>query len=353
MLPSLRSLSKAELEELLVNQLDEKKFRCAQVYKWIYHDLAESYDAMTNVSKVLRAKLAERYSLDPFPPAKECIAPDGTNKVAMTLQDGSVVEFVIIPTEKRLTLCVSSEVGCKFGCAFCRTATLGFGRRLTIDEILMQVMVAQKIALRDERRLTNLVFMGMGEPLDNFDNVVAAIRILLDPDAFDFSKRKITLSTVGHVPGLQALARQNLGINLAISLHAANDELRSKIMPANRIWGLDELFMTLKNFPIAPRQRITFEYILIRGLNHSAADANQLSRRLHGIPAKINLIPFNRFDGCPFTTPTADEIEKFQSLLLAKGLNTSLRISRGSEELAACGQLGHVAKPCECEDDEE
>lgn len=338
---SIRAILPSELETILVEELGEKKFRTAQILRWVFVERAESWDDMTNVSKALRSKLAERFEFSPLPVPEEHIAKDGTNKIAFKLADDSVVEAVLIPTEDRLTLCVSSQVGCKFNCAFCRTATLGFFRSLTAEEIIMQVLVAQKVA---DRRITNLVFMGMGEPLDNYDNVVRALRILLDPQCFDYSRRKITLSTVGHVPGLNVLAAEGLGINLAISLHAASDELRSQIMPANRIWGLDELFATLKKFPLDQRQRITFEYIIIKNLNHSAHDANLLVKRLHGIPSKVNLIGFNCFDGCKFLSPDDDDIIEFQEKLLKKGLSTSIRLARGDDELAACGQLGQKGR---------
>ena len=341
MTASIRTLLPFELEKILTDEFGEKKFRTSQILRWIFAERVQSWDEMTNISKQLRAKLASRFELEPLPVPEEHIAKDGTNKIAFKLSDNSIVESVLIPTEDRLTLCVSSQVGCKFNCAFCRTATLGFFRSLTCEEIIQQVMVAQNVAARDNRRITNLVFMGMGEPLDNYDNLVRSIRILLEPQAFDFSRRKITLSTVGHVPGLQALARENLGINLAISLHAASDELRSQIMPANRIWHLDELFDTLKQFPLEQRQRITFEYIIIKDLNHSAHDANLLVKRLHGIPSKVNLIGFNAFEGCKFQSPSAADMLEFQERLLSKGLATSIRLARGDDELAACGQLGH------------
>lgn len=340
-LPDIRTLLPETLETILVETLSEKKFRTAQILRWIFEKRAQSWDEMSNLSKSLRDKLRDHFTLSPLPDAQEYIANDGTDKIAIRLQDGSIVESVLIPTPDRLTLCVSSQVGCKFGCAFCRTATLGFHRHLTTSEILLQVLVAQNIAQRLERRLTNLVFMGMGEPLDNYENLIPALKILLHPQAFDFSRRKITLSSVGHVPGLLRLARENLGINLAISLHAANDELRSQIMPANRIWSLDTLFDALRAFPLDSRQRITFEYIIIKGLNHSAHDANLLVKRLHGIPSKVNLIGFNAFEGCRFQSPTDAEILEFQERLLKKGLSTSVRMARGDDELAACGQLGH------------
>ncbi len=337
-LQSIRTTLPSELESILVDELGEKKFRVAQILRWIFIERVESWDEMTNISKALRAKLAERFDFPALPIPEQHIASDGTNKIAFKLADNSVVESVLIPTEDRLTLCVSSQVGCKFNCAFCRTATLGFFRSLTADEIIQQVLVAQKVA--GERHITNLVFMGMGEPLDNYENVIRALKILLAPEAFDYSRRKITLSSVGHVPGLKALAAEGLGINLAISLHAATDELRSQIMPANRIWGLDELFAVLKAFPLDQRQRITFEYIIIKGLNHSPHDANMLVKRLHGIPAKVNLIGFNAFAGCRFESPSEAEMVEFQERLLSKGLSTTIRLARGDDELAACGQLG-------------
>lgn len=337
----IRSLLPNELEAVLVDDLGEKKFRAAQILTWLFEKRVESFDEMTNLSKDFRRKLKEHFVLPPLPTPIEHIAKDGTNKIAFSLDDGNVVETVLIPTPDRLTLCVSSQVGCKFGCAFCRTATLGFGRNLSADEILQQVLVAQKIADKQQRRISNLVFMGMGEPLDNYDNVVRAIKILLNPACFDFSRRKITLSSVGHVPGLQKLAAENLGINLAISLHAASDELRSRMMPANRIWPLEQLFDTLRKFPLDQRQRITFEYIIIKNLNHSPHDANLLVKRLHAIPAKVNLIGFNAFENCQFLSPSPDDIIEFQERLLAKNLSTSVRMPRGDDELAACGQLGH------------
>lgn len=340
----IRAASRELVQKILVEELGEKSFRVSQIMRWVYAERVESWDEMTNISKALRAKLARVFSLPALPEAEEHIAKDGTNKLAFHLEDGAVVEAVLIPTPDRLTLCVSSEVGCKFQCAFCRTATLGFERVLTTEEILLQVFVAQKIAARDGRRVTNIVFMGMGEPLDNYDHVLAAIRILLSPDAFDFSKRKITLSTVGHVPGLQKLAREDLGINLAISLHAADDSLRSEIMPANRIWPLDVLMDTLRHYPLAPRQRITFEYIIIKDLNYTQKDADRLCKLLHAIPSKVNLIGFNAFAGCRFQSPTADDILGFQEKLLAKGISTSVRLARGDDELAACGQLGQKGR---------
>ncbi|MCL2326275.1 MAG: 23S rRNA (adenine(2503)-C(2))-methyltransferase RlmN [Proteobacteria bacterium] len=337
---SIRTCLLHELEAILVSEMGEKAFRAGQIMRWVFAEQVECWDQMTNISKALRTRLATRFALPSLPSPTQHIASDGTNKIAFALADGAIVESVLIPTPERLTLCVSSQVGCRYNCAFCRTATLGFKRHLSADEILAQVLVAGRIAAATHRRITNLVFMGMGEPFDNYDNLVRALRILLAPEAFDFSKRKITLSTVGHVPGLLALARESLGVNLAISLHAASDELRSQIMPANRLWPLDELFNTLRRFPLQPRQRFTFEYLILKDVNHGPHDANLLVKRLHAIPSKVNLIGFNAFEGCRFESPSHDDILEFQERLLAKGLATSVRMSRGGDELAACGLLG-------------
>ncbi len=328
-------------EELVAyfGALSQKPFRAKQVQRWLFRENISHFDQMTNLSKALRTRLAADFSLPPLPETTIVTSKDGTEKLALQLADGSIVEAVLIPTPKRLTLCVSSQVGCRYACRFCRTGTMGFGRHLSKSEILQQVLVAQMRAAHNERRITNIVFMGMGEPLDNFAAVTGAIETLLDPNTFDYSRRKITLSTVGHVDGIEALANRKLGINLAISLHAATDEKRNQIMPANRKWPLATLMRCLREYPLDQRQRITFEYILIRDLNHSQQDARALAKLLHGIPAKINLIPFNAFEGCAFATPSQQAIERFQQTLLDRGLNTTLRQARGDRELAACGQL--------------
>lgn len=351
---TLRSLSPEELEAALI-QLGEKKFRANQILQWIYKKNVQSYDEMTDLSLRLRKKLSDTLPLVPISPTQEYCAQDGTLKMAYSL-DGGVVESVLIPTPKRLSLCISSELGCRFNCAFCRTGRLGFSRSLSSGEILAQVHSAQHIArLRMQRDISNIIFMGMGEPLNNLQAVLEALRILLDRRCFDFSRRKITLSSVGHVPGINALGASGLGINLAISLHAANDTLRSKLMPANREWNLASLFNALRNYPLDNRQRITFEYILIKDLNHSPKDAAMLVKLLHGLPSKVNLIPFNPFEGCNFTRPSEAEIQTFRDILLSKGVATSLRQSRGSETLSACGQLGQLKETLafdEMDDDE-
>lgn len=349
---NIRTLLRDELETALVNDMGEKKFRAQQIIRWVFAEAVDSWDEMTNISKGLREKLAQHFILNPLPKVQEYLSSDGTNKLAFSLDDKSIVESVLIPNGDRLSLCLSSQVGCKFNCRFCKTATMGFHRHLSAEEIILQIFVAQKIAKRENRRITNIVFMGMGEPFDNYDNLLRAVKILLAPDGFDFSKRKITISTVGHVPGIEAFASEGLGVNLAISLHAANDALRSEIMPANKVWPLDMLLDILRRYPLAARQRITFEYIIIKGLNHSPQDAKQLVKRLHGLPAKVNLIGFNPFDGCVFESPEPADILGFQEMLLAKGMSTSVRISRGGDKLAACGQLGQIGKALDDDDDD-
>lgn len=335
----LYSMTEKELCSL-AETMGEKAFRGKQLFNWLYSG-AGSFDDMTNLSKGFRGALEENCSMDLPTVARKQVSVDGTVKYAFRLSDGEVIESVVMSYHHGHTICLSTQAGCNMGCRFCASAIGGKSRDLSCGEIMGQILAAQKDL---SVRIGNIVFMGMGEPLDNYENVVRALRILLDPLCFDYSRRKITLSTVGHVPGLNALAAEGLGINLAISLHAASDELRSQIMPANRIWALDELFATLKNYPLDQRQRITFEYIIIKNLNHSAHDANLLVKRLHGIPSKVNLIGFNCFDGCKFLSPDDADIIEFQERLLKKGLSTSIRLARGDDELAACGQLGQKGR---------
>ncbi|MFA5624897.1 MAG: 23S rRNA (adenine(2503)-C(2))-methyltransferase RlmN [Bradymonadales bacterium] len=342
MIEEIRAILPDELEQALLD-MGEKKFRAEQILQWIYQRNVESYDEMTNLSLKLRQKLDVEFPLSAFPKLKEEHAEDGSIKIAYPLKCGGIVESVLIPTPKRLSLCVSSELGCSFNCAFCRTGHLGFGRRLSASEILTQVHCAQRLAReRLDREITNIIYMGMGEPFHNLEALFRSLEILLDRRCFDISKRKITVSSVGHVPGIRALGQSKFGVNLAISLHAPNDELRSKIMPVNRQWGLDALFKALHEYPLANRQRITFEYILIKNLNMSARDAAQLVKRLHALPSKVNLIPFNPFDGCDFERPSDEEVDGFRDILLSKGVACSVRRSRGSDTLAACGQLGQI-----------
>jgi 23S rRNA (adenine2503-C2)-methyltransferase len=263
---------------------------------------------------------------------------DGSEKLVLRLADGRTVHSVLMPDGDRLALCLSTQVGCGFGCTFCFTGTMGLVRNLSAGEILGQVFAAREL-LAPGARLTHIVFMGMGEPLANYAATVKALRVLTDAEGFGFSPRRITVSTVGLVQGIERLAGENLRVNLAISLHAPTDEVRSRLMPVNRGWGLDELLAACRRFPLPVRQRITFEYVLLDGMNDSVQDARQLARRLSGLKAKVNLIPFNAWEGSEFRRPSGERIAAFQRVLLDAGITATIRWSKGEDVGAACGQL--------------
>ena len=324
------------LDELaaLVADLGGKRFRARQIAQWIYRHGARSFDAMTTLALDFRRDLAQvaEISLPAVVRVQESV--DGTRKYLLALADGEHIEAVRIPMDKeRATLCVSSQVGCAMGCAFCLTGTMGLKRNLTAAEIVGQVC-----AVMEEAPVNNLVFMGMGEPLANFDNLVKALKILRMDEGFNFSSRKLTVSTSGLVPEILRLGSCS-DTSLAVSLNAPNDALRDQLMPINRRYPLEQLMAACKAFPLKDRQRITFEYILLRGVNDSPQDARQLVRLLHGVKAKINLIPFNEYPGSPFRRPEEARIEAFQTALLDRGLVAVRRASKGADILAACGQL--------------
>jgi 23S rRNA (adenine2503-C2)-methyltransferase len=264
---------------------------------------------------------------------------DGTRKLLFRLLDGERIESVLIDEERRLTLCVSSQVGCALGCRFCLTGEQGYRRNLSAGEIVDQICAARR-ELGPEERITNLVFMGMGEPLANLQQVAKALEIITSDHGLNFSTRKVTLSTVGLVPEMLELSRL-FPIKLAISLHAADNETRSRIMPINRRYPLEELLEACRQLELPRRQRITFEYLLLAGVNDSAADARKLAKLLRGLRAKINLIPFNEYPGSPFQRPSPNRIEDFQKILQEKHFTATVRQSRGTEIMAACGQLSH------------
>ncbi len=321
----------------LVESWGEPAYRGRQLAGWIYQKGVRDFAAMTDLPKSLRARLEAEAVVAPPEVADRVGSRDGSQKLVLRLADGRTVHAVLMPDEDRLTLCLSTQVGCGFGCAFCYTGTMGLVRNLTAGEIVGQVFAAREVA--GEQRITHVVFMGMGEPLANYAATVKALRILTAPDGFGFSPRRITVSTVGLVQGIERLAKENLRVNLAISLHAATDEVRSRLMPVNRGWGLDELLAACRRFPLPVRQRMTFEYVLLDGVNDSVADARRLARRLAGIRAKVNLIPFNAWDGSGFRRPPVERIGAFQGALLDAGLTATIRWSKGEDVGAACGQL--------------
>jgi len=350
----LRSLTVAELAAR-VAAAGAPKFRAEQVFRWLHGRGIEALDAMSNVpGELVAALVAERDARwAPLALDKLQEAADGTRKLRFRTGDGRFIESVLIPDENRveplgagvaagrllrdkLTLCVSSQVGCALDCAFCATATLGFTRHLSPGEIVEQVYRAAKIA---GRRPTNLVFMGMGEPMHNFDGVARALELLQHPWGAAFSPRRITVSTVGNVPGIEKLGRLQPAPNLAISLNATTDEVRDRLMPVNRRWPIAVLLDAARRFPLSHGRRVTFEYVLLAGVNDADADADRLPRLLRGIPTKVNLIPWNPFPGTPFQRPSADRIRTFQERLRAGGLAVYIRTPRGDDIDAACGQL--------------
>ena len=319
-------------------EIGEKPFRATQVLKWLYQEGVEDFEQMTNLSKSLRTYLKEHCSLDAPEIITEQIASDGTRKWVLQMGCDNRVETVFIPEEKRGTLCVSSQVGCALACTFCSTAQQGFNRNLKTSEIIGQLYVAQK-RLGDNKKITNVVMMGMGEPLLNFDNVVTAMNLMMDDFAYGLSKRRVTISTSGIVPAMYRLT-EVCDVSLAVSLHASNDELRDILVPINQKYPLKELMAACRdNVKLAPRRKVTFEYVMLDGINDSVADAKALVKLLKNIPAKINLIPFNPFPNSSYQCSSEEAIERFRAVLHKAAMVTTIRRTRGDDIDAACGQL--------------
>lgn len=331
--------------EALRNYLQDlgvKPFRSAQIWNWLYQRGATSFEAMRNLPAPLKAELAEHFSLSRPTVVLDQLSCDGTRKWLLRLADGNEIETVYIPEEDRGTLCISSQVGCLMACRFCHTGTQVWVRNLTPDEIIGQVLIARDCLnewTSEKRQISNIVMMGMGEPLYNYDNVAQALEIIMDHRGLSISRRKITLSTSGVVPMI-GVCGQDLGVNLAISLHAVTDDIRSQIMPINKKYPIAELMQACRNYPgLKNARRITFEYIMLKGINDSLADAKGLVRLIRGIPAKINLIPFNAWPGSPFECSSPETIAAFADVMLRAGYATPIRTPRGQDILAACGQL--------------
>jgi 23S rRNA (adenine2503-C2)-methyltransferase len=296
-----------------------------------------SFAAMSDVPQLLREQLADDFHLPALTPAVVACASDGTRKLLFLLDERAAIESVIIPDPPRLTLCISSQAGCGMGCTFCATARLGLRRNLTATEIVGQVLAAQA-QLRAGERISNVVFMGMGEPLANYDSVVQAIEILTADWGVGLSARRITVSTVGLVPAMRRLVHDT-GVNLAVSLSATTDGQRERLMPVNRRYPLAALMAVCRSLPIPQRRRITFEYVMLAGVNDAVEDATRLAGLLRGIRSKVNVIPFNAFPGAGFACPPEAAVRSFQERLLAAGVHATIRQSRGREIQAACGQL--------------
>lgn len=325
------------LQAFLV-EIGEKPFRATQMLQWIHQRGLAGFDDMSNLSKALRANLAEIAEVRAPEIVFEQRSTDGTRKWLLQLDDGNRIETVFIPEEGRGTLCVSSQVGCALACTFCSTARQGFNRNLSVAEIIGQLWTAQR-QLGETARITNVVLMGMGEPLLNFTNVVAAIHLMLDDFAYGLSKRRVTVSTSGVVPALDRL-REVFDVALAVSLHATDDALRDELVPINRKYPIRELLDACKRYCGRDgRRKVTFEYVLLDGVNDSSAQAKALVRLLSNVPSKINLIPFNPFPQTAYRCSSPEAIARFQGVLAAAGFTTIIRRTRGDDIDAACGQL--------------
>ncbi|MGD9330927.1 MAG: 23S rRNA (adenine(2503)-C(2))-methyltransferase RlmN [Desulfobacterales bacterium] len=333
----IKDLNRSALLQWLQRR-GEAAYRVDQIWHWIYRGQVETFDAMSNLSKSLRAALSAAFVIGRMPLVKHEIAGDGAEKFLFELADKRRIESVLIPERNHTTLCISSQVGCAQNCRFCFTATGGWERNLTLGEILAQVRDI-KYGLGAPESLTNIVFMGMGEPLANYRNVVDAIHLLTDKKTgLGFSRRKITVSTAGLVPQMAALGRDTQ-INLAISLNAADNDTRSRLMPINRRYPIEVLLEACCRYPLRRNARMTFEYILLQGVNDRMQDARQLAKLLRPIRAKINLIPFNEHAGCGFRRPSEAAILQFQQHLIEQGYTAIIRHSKGGDIAAACGQL--------------
>jgi len=319
-------------------------FRARQLWHWIYHRGVTDFAAMTSLSKPFREELTAHYELARPAVSRSLTSIDGTRKWLLRFPDGEEVETVHIPEEDRGTLCISSQVGCTLTCSFCHTGTQRLVRNLTPEEIVGQVMVARDAlgewpSPQDDRQVTNIVLMGMGEPLYNYENVAAALKIVMDPEGLSISRRKITLSTSGVVPMIRRCGAE-LAVNLAVSLHAVRDDIRDRLVPLNRKYPIAELLQACRDYPGASNaRRITFEYVMLKGVNDSLDDAKLLVKMLKGIPAKINLIPFNPWPGTRYECSDWDQIEKFSEYIFNAGYSSPVRTPRGRDILAACGQL--------------
>ena len=341
----MSSSKKTDIKELTIDQLvlwleskDLEPYRAVQILKWIYLRQADTFEIMTDVGKEIRELLSRHFSIALLEKARIETSQDGSKKYLFKLNDGKYVESVLIPEKDHYTLCISSQVGCAQGCRFCLTARGGFVRNLTRGEIINQVRDVSK-CLDDPKRLTNIVLMGMGEPLANYSNVVSAVNTITDSDTgLGFSSRRLTISTAGLTPKLSDLGRDTT-VNLAISLNATDNKSRNMLMPINRKYPLEKLLDACAEYPLKPRRKITFEYILIKGVNDSIKDAKRLVKLLRPIRAKINLIPFNAYEGSEFNRPEESVILSFKEILNKNNYTAMIRHSKGQDISAACGQL--------------
>jgi 23S rRNA (adenine2503-C2)-methyltransferase len=362
----LKNLTLPALEQFLQGQ-GKERFRALQVFKWMYQQDTDSFEEMTNISKALRKELGETAFISNLEPEAVEEGSDGTRKYLFNLGDGNAVESVLIPIEGRNTLCISSQVGCAMACEFCLTGTFQLTRNLTTAEIVNQIMAVKRDLTRNPPSLSavlgdvcrnsddgddcddgcpespaalrNIVLMGMGEPLHNLDNVIPAIQIMIDGNGLQLSNRRVTVSTCGLVPEMARLGREIPNVNLAVSLNATTDELRDRIMPVNRSYPIKALLQACREFPLPGRRKVTFEYVMLGGVNDTLDDAKRLLKLISDIPNKVNLIPFNEHEGCGFKAPTRAAIDAFHKYLIDRHVTVITRDSRGGDISAACGQL--------------
>lgn len=354
----LKDLTREELTRWAADR-GHKKFRGEQLFRWIHEKDVVDFDAMTNLAKEFRDELKQHAYVSRFEPVRSERAEDGTTKYLFELTDGAKVEAVWIPgvdeSERefdpaengskrsaaeedsyRVTLCISTQAGCAMACAFCHTGTMKLARNLRPAEIVEQVLAAQR--LHPERRITNLVYMGMGEPLHNYDAVVRSLKILLDDLGMNFSHKRVTVSTVGLIPEMEKLSKE-VPVNLAVSLHAATDDLRDVIAPINKKYPVEELIEAVRRYPMPRKKVVMFEYVVLAGVNDRPEDVDALARLLKGLPCKLNLIPFNEWPGAPYKRPSPERLAAFRDALIARGFFAFVRATRGRKILAACGQL--------------
>jgi 23S rRNA (adenine2503-C2)-methyltransferase len=336
----IKSLSLDQLQEQM-SDLGKASYRALQVYKWVWQRRVTDFDQMTNIAKVTRVQLRERFYIPFLEEATRSHSTDGTIKFVWNCEDGLQIESVFIPDDRRNTLCMSTQVGCAMACTFCLTGDMGLKRQLRASEIANQPLQVQQTL--DElglgKRITNLVLMGMGEPLHNLPNVIPALEIALDENALNYSHRRITVSTVGMVNKLPELAAA-LPVNLAVSLNATTDAQRTEVMPINKRFDLEALLQACRDFPLPSGKRITFEYVMMGGFNDAMEDAVRLAKMMQGLKAKVNLIPYNENPNRSIKRPTDERVRAFKTYLMSCGINCSVRVTRGMDISAACGQLG-------------
>ena len=332
---NIKSFTLDELKNEMVS-LGQKPFRAEQIFKWIHQENVQSFDDMTNLSKDFREALKEKYDLHNFKIIRKLESKDGTKKFLFDVLDGNAIESVLMQYKYGYTICVSSQVGCKMGCKFCASTGIPFSRNLEAGEIVEQILAVQR---EENVRISNIVFMGIGEPLDNYDNVIKAINIINHPKGLNIGTRHISISTSGVVPNIYRLAEENIQCTLSVSLHSSNNEKRSEMMPVNKAYPIEELMRACKDYIKITNKRISFEYALAKDNNDNLEDAKELVKLLHGMLAHVNLIPINKIENGKFVKSTDNNIIRFRDYLNAHGIVATIRRELGSDIEAACGQL--------------